>query len=38
KRLVRCEKCVTDGKEQAATSNLNLIGQHLGMFGKGKDG
>ena len=33
----RYERCVGEGKEQAATANLNLIGQHLSMFGKGKD-
>ena len=34
----RYERCVTEDKEQAATANLNLIGQYLGMFGKGKEG
>lgn len=34
----RYKACVLDKREQAATANLNLIGQHLGMFGKGKEG
>jgi len=33
----RYETCVKEGKQQAATANLNLIGQHLGMFGKERD-
>ena len=32
----RYERCVAEGKEQAATRNLELMGQQLGMFGKGE--
>lgn len=32
----RYDACVTEGKHQAATRCLELIGQHLGMFGKGE--
>lgn len=32
----RYDTCVTEKKHQAATRCLELIGQHLGMFGKGE--
>ena len=32
------EACVGDHKYQTATRILELLGQHLGMFGKGKEG
>jgi len=33
---VNYEVCVKEGKHQAATRNLELMGQQLGMFGKGE--